>query len=801
MKHKWMKSLLTVMLVSSLTLAAQEPTDPGQQFQLGEKYLAGNDAAQNFEEAGHWFTKAAQQGHVRAQIYVAWMLDSGRGLPRDDAGAVEWYRKAAEQGHPEGQYRLGLAYSNGDGVRMDETKAIEWFRLAAEQGHAGAQHALAAAYGQGSGVPRDYGDARTWYLRAAEQGHAGAQGELAILYELGRGVEKDYTQARKWYLRAAEQGDVMARFFAAHFLGSMYKEGSGVPPDAITADMWYRISGQFTGEQGGLENGMTKEEIAEAKRLAAEWLQQHPAPDANEPLDPSDELALGRRHLPVERGYFENGEAARGYRRVAETGDTQAQYNLGFLYLYHINNSPNPDNTQAYVWYSLSAEAGHPKAGEMRDLAAQDMSPEQIAEGNRLVRDWQETHGLVGTPAPEMDEFSMPAEEPEALKRVREYRAKPEDYAVAAKWYGRKARQGDPEAQYQLGLLYGNGNGVMRDEDRMVELHREAAEQGYAPAQNSLGRMYSRGWGVLPKDDAEAVKWYSLAYKQGDMDAQMSLGIMYVDGRGVPRDVVKGLTMMRKTIERVEETVGREAAGAAAMMYWGAQSRVLHNAGEVLDSVREQAAGGHEEAQALLAMMYAEGAGVPEDKMESSLWQMLSATGGHPAGTQAVKEMARHLSPEQFADIERRAKEWQAAHPGVGRPIEELLRDIPRPTVSGWMTTNEVAARGTITSIVSCAEAYARTHKDDGFPDTLASLSPRTYACLGKEESSGEGSGYRFDFRGVNRVGTANKGFVLVAVPVEYGKTGKRSFYSDESGIIRFTDEDRAATADDAILE
>ena len=43
---------------------------------------------------------------------------------------------------------------------------------------------------------------------------------------------------------------------------------------------------------------------------------------------------------------------------------------------------------------------------------------------------------------------------------------------------------------------------------------RQAAEQGDAKAQFSLGFMYANGQGV-PKDDAEAMKWYRLAADQG----------------------------------------------------------------------------------------------------------------------------------------------------------------------------------------------------------------------------------------------------------------------------------------------
>lgn len=71
-----------------------------------------------------------------------------------------------------------------------------------------------------------------------------------------------------------------------------------------------------------------------------------------------------------------------------------------------------------------------------------------------------------------------------------------------------------------------------------LQLFKNAAQQGYAPAQYSLGVMYDQGQGV-PQDYAEAVKWYRLAAQQGYVDAQGNLGAMYFNGKGVPKDRVK----------------------------------------------------------------------------------------------------------------------------------------------------------------------------------------------------------------------------------------------------------------------
>ena len=50
--------------------------------------------------------------------------------------------------------------------------------------------------------------------------------------------------------------------------------------------------------------------------------------------------------------------------------------------------------------------------------------------------------------------------------------------------------------------------------------------------------MYANGRGV-PKDEAEAVKWYRKAADQGDAKAQVELGECYMCGFGIERDLTE----------------------------------------------------------------------------------------------------------------------------------------------------------------------------------------------------------------------------------------------------------------------
>ena len=77
------------------------------------------------------------------------------------------------------------------------------------------------------------------------------------------------------------------------------------------------------------------------------------------------------------------------------------------------------------------------------------------------------------------------------------------------------AEQGNAQAQFNLGVMYANGQGVRQDYAQAVQWYRRAAEQGHAQAQNNLGVMYEQGQGVR-QDSALAQEWYGKACDSGN---------------------------------------------------------------------------------------------------------------------------------------------------------------------------------------------------------------------------------------------------------------------------------------------
>lgn len=129
------------------------------------------------------------------------------------------------------------------------------------------------------------------------------------------------------------------------------------------------------------------------------------------------------------------------------------------------------------------------------------------------------------------------------------------DYETAYRELLPMAEQGDAVAQYSLGVMYENGQGLPQDYVEAVRWYRLAAEQELYLAQNNLGVMYYEGRGV-PQDYTEAFEWYRLAARQGDAMAQYNLGIMYGHGQGVSPDLIRAYAL-----KRISELNGYDPGG------------------------------------------------------------------------------------------------------------------------------------------------------------------------------------------------------------------------------------------------
>jgi uncharacterized protein len=217
------------------------------------------------------------------------------------------------------------------------------------------------------------------------------------------------------------------------------------------------------------------------------------------------------------------------------------------------------------------------------------------------------------------------------------------DYAAAMKLWLPLAEQGNMIAQFDVGNLYNNGQGVPQDYVKAIKWYRLSAEQGYEFAEFNVGVFYDRGRGGLPQNPAEAAKWYECAAKKGNVRAQNNLGQLYVHGRGVPRDLVTAAKLYRL---------------AADQGFAGAQMN--------------------------LGNMYNDGKGVERDAVQAFLWYSSAAAGFSPTEKkfrdQALANLGKtvaDMTAEQITEAQRALRSWR---PGSKAP----QRNIDCSKASPW---------------------------------------------------------------------------------------------------------------------
>ncbi len=151
-------------------------------------------------------------------------------------------------------------------------------------------------------------------------------------------------------------------------------------------------------------------------------------------------------------------------------------------------------------------------------------------------------------------------------------------YAQAVVKLRAAADKGHKKAQYRLGRCYDKGNGVAENDQMAVQWYTQSAAQGYAKAQYQLGKCYKNGEGV-EKNLAKAIDYYSKAAKQDNADAQLALGKCYLKGKGVTADKAKAKSWCKKAVKNEKD--GKQ----------------------ILAKLREEAAAGDTDAQAILALI------------------------------------------------------------------------------------------------------------------------------------------------------------------------------------------------------
>ncbi len=197
-------------------------------------------------------------------------------------------------------------------------------------------------FGEG-GAGIDYLEAARWYRLAADQGHRGAQTRMGEAYRYGDGVKQSFAEAMRWFRIAADDGFAPAQYQVA----LMYLGNAGFDRDIPEYRRWLTL--------GARQNHVRSME------------------------------ALADLLVDPDEGPVDYAEAMRLYTFAAETGDGNAQFDLGIMYA--DGEGVPVNNAEAYFWISLSVidDPRENRQQLLADVAAELNAKEIAALGQRVA--------------------------------------------------------------------------------------------------------------------------------------------------------------------------------------------------------------------------------------------------------------------------------------------------------------------------------------------------------------------------------------------------------------------------------
>jgi len=176
--------------------------------------------------------------------------------------------------------------------------------------------------------------------------------------------------------------------------------------------------------------------------------------------------------------------------------------------------------------------------------------------------------------------------------------------------------------QRLLGWCYANGNGVPKDEKEAVNWYSKAAEQGDADGQRLLGWCYENGKGVA-KDEKEALGWYLKATDNGQSWSAERVGEIYFYGRGVPKNLAKAIEAFRRAA-----MLGSAHGQSWIGYFYETGQGVDIDLSEAVRWTKKAADQGRAFDANRLAGYYWTGVGTPIQKEEALRWLKIAAEKG-----------------------------------------------------------------------------------------------------------------------------------------------------------------------------
>lgn len=381
----------------------------------------------------------------------------------------------------------------------------------AEQGDAEAQFQLGKHYDG-----KDESEAVKWYRRAAEQGHAKAQNNLGSCLT-------DPDEAAEWFLRGAENGSVAAQFNIGRYYLESHQDAAGLRE----ALRWLHCAA----ENG---NDQAKREISYLKKVEG-LLGKAEQGDA--------EAMCGIAKIFEDYVPRNSSRTFLWFLQAAENGSRDAQFEVGSRYL--SGDGVREEDKAACTWFVKAAEQGHLRARQAVvartefDLVSKAAENGDAGSQFQLGMFYASGHGVKASDNMAVHWFEKAAKQghPEAMYElgkhlsVRCHAVSPD----AFEWFRKAAELGCAKAQFALGRCFGNGAVVKKDLIQAVYWFLKAAEQDLPEAQFALAECYQADC-VVKKNDSESLEWLQKAAGHHCPGALFEIGMRHFSGKGAKQD-------------------------------------------------------------------------------------------------------------------------------------------------------------------------------------------------------------------------------------------------------------------------
>ncbi len=258
------------------------------------------------------------------------------------------------------------------------------------------------------------------------------------------------------------------------------------------------------------------------------------------------------------------------------------------------------------------------------------------------------------------------------------------DYIAAVKIWRPLAKRGDVRAQWILGIMHEDGQGVARDLVQAHMWYNVAAANGHQKARrmrdtlaenmtlsevvkaqeqaNDWQTGHPQGMALARPPDLSGLNHRALA---GAGEAQFKLGEIYDIGQGATQDFAKSL----KWYDRAAQQGHAAARRSLGIMFHRAKG-VAQNYPEAAKWLRLAADQGDGEAQVILGGMHEQGQGMARDVVGGHMWLNLAGAHGKKAARERRDKLAEAMTPVQIARAQSLAQKWMAAHDKIVPPVD-----------------------------------------------------------------------------------------------------------------------------------